>query len=367
MTYSKNGFLTRPQMKVNAQYILNYLMGKGWTKEAVCGMLGNMETESTINPGIWQNLDAENTNLGYGLVQWTPATKYLNWAKSNGLATGAIDSQLKRIEYEVRNNIQWINRNSGMTFKEFTQSKLSPYQLGLYFLSDYERPADSSQPIRGQQAQAWFDELDGSGSGGGTGLQLAKFPLDMIHITQGENGSYSHLNTLCIDFVGTKPKYPYYAPFDCTCLYRNDGSAIIVWKSNGKVMCVDGQERDLVFTCFHEQPLMYNVGKKLKKGDLLGHTGIGGMVTGDHLHLNVIEGTEYKGLVLKGNNSYALVGTELHIFDVFDTTGVNIVNGLGYDWKTSDYVDGESGTGNNDNDKKDVLYYLLLSKAIKGW
>lgn len=367
MTYSKNGFLTRSQMKVNAQYILNYLTARGWTKEAVCGMLGNMETESTINPGIWQNLDEGNRQLGYGLVQWTPATKYINWANANGLKYNTMDSQLKRILYEVKNNIQWINIRSGMTFKEFTQSKESPYTLGLYFLSDYERPRDSTQPERGQQAQAWFDELDGSGSGGTGGLQLAKFPMDMIQITQGENGSYSHVNTLCIDFVGTHDKYPYYAPFDCEAIFRSDNSAIMVWKSNGKVMCVDGEARDIVFTCFHESPLMYPVGKKLSKGDLLGHTGIGGMVTGDHLHLNVIEGTEYKGLVLKGNNSYALVGTELHIFDVFDTTGVRIVDGYGYDWKKSDYVDGSTGTGDKGNDKKDMLYHLLLSKAIKGW
>jgi len=367
MTYSKNGFLTRPQMKVNAQYILNYLTGKGWTKEAVCGMLGNMETESTINPGIWQSLQEGNMSGGYGLVQWTPATKYINWAKANNLNYKNIDSQLKRIEYEVRNNIQWININSGMTFKQFTQSTESPYQLGLYFLSDYERPAESNQPIRGEQAQAWFDELDGEGGGSSGGLQLAKFPLDIINITQGENGSYSHVNTLCMDFVGTTAKYPYYAPFDCECIHTQPSSAIIVWKSNGKVMCVDNIERDIVFTCFHEEPLSHGVGDKLKKGQLLGRTGIGGMVTGDHLHLNVIEGTEYNGLVLKGANSYALVGTELHIFDVFDTTGVNIVNGMGYDWKTSDYVDGETGTGNNDGSKKNDLYVLLLSNAIKGW
>lgn len=368
MTYSGNRFLNDKEMKVNAQYIMNYLIGKGWTKNAVAGMLGNMETESTINPGIWQSLQSGNYEGGYGLVQWTPARKYTDWAKRNNLDFTKMDSQLKRILYEVKNNVQWIDVGSGLSFYDFTKSKKSAYDLGMIFLSHYERPRDSVQPERGQQAERWFDILSGEGGGSSGGLQLAKFPMDMIQITQGENGSYSHVNTLCIDFVGTTDKYPYYAPFDCECVFRNDSSAIMVWKSNGKVMCVDGEERDLVFTCFHESPLVYNVGKKLKKGELLGHTGIGGMVTGDHLHLNVVEGTEYKGLVKKDDAtpSYALVGTELHIFDVFDTTGVNIVNGYGYDWKTSDYVDGESGTPDN-NGKKDELIYLLLSKAIKGW
>lgn len=366
MTYSANRFLNRSEMKVNAQYIMTYLLGKGWTKQAIAGMLGNMETESTINPGIWQSLQEGNTSGGYGLVQWTPATKYINWANANKLDYKKMDSQLKRILYEVSNNIQWIDVGSGMSFRDFTKSTKSAYDLAMIFISHYERPADPNQPNRGTQAEAWFNELNGEGGGGGSGgLQLAKFPLDIINITQGENGSYSHVNTLCIDFVGTYDRYPYYAPFDCECIFRNDSSAIMVWKSNGLVMCVDGTERNIVFTCFHESPITHNVGTKLKKGELLGHTGIGGMVTGDHLHLNVIEGTEYNGLVLKGANSYALVGTELHIYDVFDTTGVNIVNGLGYDWKTSDYQDGDTGTPTK-NKNGDIIM-LLLSKAIKGW
>ena len=33
---SSNAYLTVAQMTGNAQYILNYLMARGWTKEAVC-------------------------------------------------------------------------------------------------------------------------------------------------------------------------------------------------------------------------------------------------------------------------------------------------------------------------------------------
>lgn len=368
MTYGGNRFLNRSEMKVNAQYILNYLTAKGWTKNAVCGMLGNMETESTINPGIWQSLQAGNMSGGYGLVQWTPATKYINWANANGLDYTKIDSQLKRIIYEVNNNVQWINIQSGMTFKEFTKSTESAYQLGMYFLSDYERPAESNQPARGQQAEYWFDNLTGDGSSGGGGTQLAKFPMDMISITQGENGQFSHGGTLCIDFVGTHDKYPYYAPFDCEAIHRQDSAAIIVWKSSNPVMCVDGEIRNLVFTCFHEEPITHPVGTKLNKGEFMGRTGIGGFVTGDHLHFNVVEGTEYLGLVQKPG--YALVGTELHIFDVFDTTGVNIVNGYGYDWKTSDYQDGDTGGGGNETDpNRPTVDYIqfLLAGAVKGW
>ena len=102
MTYSGNRFLNRKEMTVNAQYIMNYLTGKGWTKNAVAGMLGNMETESTINPGIWQSLQSGNMSGGYGLVQWTPATKYINWAKANGLDYTKIDSLYVALNIDIK-------------------------------------------------------------------------------------------------------------------------------------------------------------------------------------------------------------------------------------------------------------------------
>ena len=169
--FISNSYLSLAQMKVNAQYILDYLLAKGWTKNAVCGMLGNMQTESTINPGIWEGLQEGDLNDGVGLVQWTPATKYLWWADSEGLQRLNMESQLKRILWEVENDEQWIW--SSMTFTEFTQSSLPAYDLGMLFIKAYERPYDVNQPIRGTQAEYWFSELSGEsscGRGGDEGL-----------------------------------------------------------------------------------------------------------------------------------------------------------------------------------------------------
>lgn len=361
MVYAKNAFLSKEEMKVNAQYIMTYLLGKGWTKNAIAGMLGNMETESTINPAIWQNLDEGNTGLGFGLVQWTPATKYIDWAKSNGLNYKEMDSNLKRILWEVENEVQWIN--SSMSFKQFTKSTKSASELGMLFLSSYERPADPYQPERGTQAEYWFKTLSGSGGSSG-GLQLVQFPMDVLNITQGENGSFSHKGTLCIDFVGKTAKYPYYAPCDCTCI--GTGEAYLVWKSDKEVMCADGNIRKIVWVNVHEEPLTHSVGKKLKKGELMGHTGIGGRVTGDHWHFNIIEGDKYLGWAYTPDSR--LAGNELHIFDVCAVNGVEIINGNGYDWKTSDYVDGETGNGTDKQpDKGKDLIHLLLANTLHGW
>lgn len=161
---STNNYLNLDQMKLNAQEITVYLRNAGWTDNAIAGLLGNMQTESTMNPGLWQSRNEGNLNGGYGLTQWTPASKYIDWANARGLAIGDYVSQLKRIEYEVAENIQWIKQ--GMTFYQFTQSTQSAYDLAVLFLNHYERPANPNEAKRGNQGTFWFDYIDGQGSGG---------------------------------------------------------------------------------------------------------------------------------------------------------------------------------------------------------
>ena len=366
MVYSiESRALTMSEMTVNAQYILNYLMGKyGWSKNAVCGLLGNIQTESTMNPARWQSDNIGNTSGGLGLTQWTPATKYLDWCSDKGYDYRKMDSGLERIQYEVNNNLQWFGGSSDtMSFKQFSKSNKTPRELASIFISTYEHPADPNQPIRGDQAEYWYSKLKADGTVGG--YQLAEFPMDVINISQGENGSYSHQGTLCIDFLGKTDVYPYYAPCDIECLARNDSDAYLIWKSSNKVMCADGQVRNIVFSCFHDCNHLYNVGDKVDKGTLIGHSGICGNVTGDHFHLNVIDGSTYSGFVQKPG--YALAGTELHIFDVFAVNDVEIVNGLDYDWKTSDYIDGDTGGTNPAATKQKEVVALLLSDTLNGW
>lgn len=159
--YGSNSYLTLAQMTINAQCIYDYLLNKGWSKNAICGMLGNMQTESTINPGIWQNLKANNMKGGFGLVQWTPASKYINWANERGLDYLDIINQLNKILDEVENGGQWIKTSAHpLSFKDFVCSKKSPEDLAAAFVFNYERPAsDETVPTRREQARYWFDTL----------------------------------------------------------------------------------------------------------------------------------------------------------------------------------------------------------------
>lgn len=157
---SKNAYLTESEMQVNAKIIYSYLSGKGWTLNAIAGMLGNMQTESTINPGIWQDLNEGNLSLGYGLVQWTPATNFLSWADENGRDAGDIIAQLDRILYELSTGTQYFPTASyPETFAEFSVSDKTPEYLAQAFLLNYERPADQNQPNRSTQARYWYDYL----------------------------------------------------------------------------------------------------------------------------------------------------------------------------------------------------------------
>lgn len=61
----------------NIYAVYDYLHALGYDKQCVNGILGNMSGESGLNPWRWQG-DTVNYNLGYGLVQFTPASAYIN-------------------------------------------------------------------------------------------------------------------------------------------------------------------------------------------------------------------------------------------------------------------------------------------------
>ena len=160
-TFDSSNYLTYNQMKVNALYIYNAFKDKGWTLNAVAGMLGNMQRESTLNPGIWQNNDVGNTSGGYGLVQWTPATKYIDWLLP-GSDASTMDNNISRILYELENNLQWISTELyPMSFQEFTKSTERPEDLASVFLYNYERAGVSAENERRENALNWYLYLGG--------------------------------------------------------------------------------------------------------------------------------------------------------------------------------------------------------------
>lgn len=149
-----NSLLNQYNRLINARYIHKYLKDRGWSNNAIYAMLGNMEEESSINPGKWEVTN--NTAKGYGLTQWTPMTKYTSWLPTGAIISD-IDNQLARILYEVLNdNLQWVKTkmSPSMTFSEFTTSTKSVSVLAEYFLKCYEQPSNAGSKVATRQANA---------------------------------------------------------------------------------------------------------------------------------------------------------------------------------------------------------------------
>lgn len=162
-SYTSSKALTNVQMKLNARYIYTFLLSKGWTINAICGMLGNLQAESTLNPGRWQSDNVGDTSNGYGLVQWTPATNYLNWCEEQELSDPSeMDNNLNRIIYELNNGLQWITKDEyPLSFEEFTKSTESVEYLAVVFLKNYERAGVEVIETRQENASNWLTYLSG--------------------------------------------------------------------------------------------------------------------------------------------------------------------------------------------------------------
>lgn len=165
-------WLTEEESLHNAQIVARFFSSLGWTPQAISAMCGNIRHESSINPDMYEYGYEWEDDRGYGLVQWTPRSKYWNWAAARMLPPRHGDSQLARIQYEIENGIQWIAiaDYDYMTFEEFSQSTLPVPYLTEAFMWSYERPArqagESSLPNRIAFAERVFNELDFEGGPG---------------------------------------------------------------------------------------------------------------------------------------------------------------------------------------------------------
>ena len=154
---SGGGGSSQPKSKTAAATeIYKFFKGKGWSKNAICGLLGNIEVETayTFNPDI----HAYNGDGGYGLLQWTPGSKLRDWAQNHGLNFKTINTQCRRIQYEYENGIQYYTSNyCSLTFRQYIKSNNSPASLAECFMHNYERPNlnYANIPTRRQKATDW--------------------------------------------------------------------------------------------------------------------------------------------------------------------------------------------------------------------
>jgi len=174
--------LTINQRRQNARYIYSYLLNWGFTKNAACGVLGNIDLESDYDLGIWQK-EMNRTDLGYGLVQWSPSQDFLDWAYSDGLISQAtpgmvnalarsnppklMDAELDCLAYDgcrrfAKPSATGYPNHSGynMTYAQYKKSTYTPETMAVIFCDHFEQiKMISTIPERKESARQWFDIL----------------------------------------------------------------------------------------------------------------------------------------------------------------------------------------------------------------
>lgn len=190
------------EAKANADAIASILVDKGWSINAVSAILGNLQGESGLNPWRWegdylpsvqeyQYWDSEEAQYhGYGLFQFTPASKYINNAQGYdgyapnfyGRSGSPSDGKAQINFFDDTADDSWlgglydyyypefmaigvdISAFYFLTFDEFKSSSLPPAQLAGAFELKYERPSAeagaSSYGWRAESANYWYEYFE---------------------------------------------------------------------------------------------------------------------------------------------------------------------------------------------------------------
>lgn len=160
---SASEVLTQEQQDANALYIRDfcYQVYPEWTENAIAAMCGNFAHEGVMNPSQWQyGLGVGNLDSGFGLGQWTPASKIIDFLSNAGLPNYSIPGQIARVSWESQNNEQWITTSSyPLSMTEFLISEEEPSYLASAWLYDWERPADpgATEEIRKDSADYYYE------------------------------------------------------------------------------------------------------------------------------------------------------------------------------------------------------------------
>ncbi len=196
MNYHEDGFYWAhakfvygsEEQHTNVWYITRFFREKGWTDNAIAGILGNFQSESGMNPGAYFGY-VDFSAVSFGVAQWDPTSKYQKWHKANypNEIYEHLGCQLNRIIYELNNKIQYYSTSEfPISFSAFTKSTEPPGYLGKVWVRNYERPAsvlksdDETQEEheakkaatyaqRAQQAEHWYEFITGQEAPGGGG------------------------------------------------------------------------------------------------------------------------------------------------------------------------------------------------------
>ena len=163
----------------NAQDIANYLSNKGVERNSIYAILGNMTTESFLNPGQFGYQAGTNlTSNSYGLGQWDPGTKYSFWLASEGIPViqDNLENGHYQLDYLLDTPGQWstyyVDMNTGYssyynltvpiypTMQDFlTDTQASLADKTCAWMVYWERPQPGSEQARIDHATHWASTI----------------------------------------------------------------------------------------------------------------------------------------------------------------------------------------------------------------
>lgn len=165
----------------NCYQIYGILNSLGWTLEAICGVLGNMNSESGYNPWRWQyeevlsvddsvawDPSASDTKHAYGLCQWDGPGKYIvngqgyqGYAPNFSDQAGSASDGRAQVYFLDGYSAQWQDHPSSAwpeTFSEYKQLTDVTHAVESFF-HNYE--IGTWDPDRITIGQYWYNEFGG--------------------------------------------------------------------------------------------------------------------------------------------------------------------------------------------------------------
>ena len=159
----------------NVLKIMSILIPLGWTDNAIAGLCGNIEAESGFNPWRWQN-DSQSMSMGYGLFQYTPASKYVGDSLASTMqgynpnypvGNGGQDDGTAQILYMLQNSVPdgyggrgaqyYPTSQYPLSLSDFASSTDSPENLASAWLKNFERAGVEVEQQRRENARYWYE------------------------------------------------------------------------------------------------------------------------------------------------------------------------------------------------------------------
>lgn len=135
----------------NRNEIYSQLVARGLTKAQACGILANIEYESSYNPNAWYK------NISYGLCQWQgDRLKVFQDTYKTEAQRASIYNQISYLFTELKGKEKNAYNKSIVPYTKNTADEA--YNVGYMFCLKFERPLDqTTNPVkRGNKAKELF-------------------------------------------------------------------------------------------------------------------------------------------------------------------------------------------------------------------